>query len=93
MSKYFHQLNPIFADIVLNPSFKQADLDRIKKTYYSDLKQRYSSNDWILSTQLKNLFLTHTNRLGRIVSQKSVESIQKPDLHRFRSHFLLLESI
>lgn len=76
LSKNKEALLEIVSDIILNPVFKQEELDKIKKQTISSLQTEKDDANAIASKVRRALLFGSNHPYGQITTEKSVESIQ-----------------
>lgn len=75
LKKNFEKLLDIFADVILNPEFKQEELDKIKKQYLSSLQMQKDDPNAIAENVSKVLNFGKEHPYGEIVTEETVNSV------------------
>ena len=75
LSKHSESLMKILSDVVKNPSFPQAEFDKIKKQTLSSLAQNKESPAAIASNVSDVLTYGKNHPYGELVTEESVEKI------------------
>jgi len=75
LKKHFDKLLEIFADVVLNPEFKQEELDKLKKQYLSNLQMQKDDPNAIADNVKSVLNYGKSHPYGEIYTEESINSI------------------
>lgn len=75
LKKHFEKLLEIFADVVLNPEFKQEELDKIKKQYLSNLQMEKDDPNAIADNIRKVVNYSKTHPYGELMTEESINSV------------------
>ena len=75
LSKHTDKLLDLMSDVLLNPSFKQEELDKIKKQSISGLKAAKEQSSEIAANVRKVLLYGKDHPYGELETEKTVESI------------------
>lgn len=83
LTKYQDKLLTLFADILLNPSFPQAELDKLKKQTISGIASSKDSPDEI-SEKVSNVVLYGKEHpYGEFATEKTVSNVEVPDIKQY----------
>ncbi len=80
LKKNFSQLFNIFADICLNPSFKEEELEKIKKRTISSLEANKEDADAVAENVTNVLMYGKNHPYGEIETKESVEKVNRQDV-------------
>jgi predicted Zn-dependent peptidase len=83
LTKHKETLFEIASDVVMNPSFPEDELEKIKKQTLSGLKSSKSSADAIATRVSGKLFFGANHPFGEITSEETVQSITAEDCKKF----------
>ncbi len=75
LSKYKENMFEIFSDVVLNPNFKQEELDKLKKQLVSGLQQQKDDPDAISANVTNKLIYGNDHPYGEINTEETVNKI------------------
>jgi len=75
LKKNFDKMLEIFADVVLNPEFKQEELDKIKKQYLSNLQMQKDDPNSIADNVRNVLNYGKDHPYGEIATEETVNSV------------------
>lgn len=82
-----NQALPIFADVILNPAFRAADVDRLKAQTVASIRSNRQNPSRIASRLLPRLVLGAEGPYGRLTTEQSVGSIGVSDLKAFHERW------
>lgn len=83
LTKYQDKLLTLFADILLNPSFPQPELDKLKKQAISGIASSKDSPDEI-SEKVSNVVLYGKDHpYGEFATEKTVSNVQLSDIREY----------
>ncbi len=75
LSKYTDKIMNLFSDVILNPDFKNEELDKIKKQELSGLKMAQTDPNSIMKSVSEALIYGKNHPYGEIKTEESVNSI------------------
>ena len=75
LKKNFDKMLEIFADVILNPEFKQEELDKIKKQYLSNLQMQKDDPNAIADNVRSVLDYGKDHPYGEIVTEETINAI------------------
>lgn len=75
LKKHQEKILEIMSDVLMNPNFKQEELDKIKKQTISGIQTSKDSPDAIAGNVISSLLYGKKHPYGEISTEKSVESI------------------
>lgn len=75
LKKNFEKMLEIFSDVILNPEFKQEELDKIKKQYLSNLQIQKDDPNAIADNVRKVLVFGKDHPYGEIITEETINSI------------------
>ncbi|WP_063976391.1 M16 family metallopeptidase [Sphingobium yanoikuyae] len=81
------QALPIFADVILNPAFRPADVDRVKAQTVAGIRSGRKNPSRVASRLLPRLVLGSDGPYGRFATEQSVDSIGIDDLKAFHDRW------
>lgn len=88
LSKHSESLLAIISDIILNPVFKQEELDKQKKLTISNLQTNKDDADAIAENVRRTLVYGPTHPYGEILTEASVEQVNLSMIeNHFRTYF------
>ncbi len=82
----------IFADVVRNPAFKQADVDRVKQQQISAIRAQRLQPAAIANRVVSRLIFGEGHPLGRQATEESVTAVTREDLVVFHGRWFTPEN-
>ncbi len=83
LTKHFEILLPVLADILLEPTFEQKELDKIKKTTTQKLIQDLSKNDLVSYRVYTEALFGKDHVYGYNSAPEDIAAIQREDLVKY----------
>ncbi|HEX4886947.1 MAG TPA: insulinase family protein [Luteibaculaceae bacterium] len=83
LSKHTEKVLDIASDVLLNPTFPTAELEKLKKQTISGLKQQKESADAIAANVAKVLRYGKNHPMGEITTEESVAKITQESVKQF----------
>lgn len=83
LKKYNDQLLALFADVLFNPGFPQAELDKLKKQAISGLAAAKEDPNIIAQVVHSAVMYGKDHPYGESATEKTVENVQVDDIRRY----------
>ncbi|MFC6996336.1 insulinase family protein [Rufibacter roseus] len=83
LKKHLPKLMELSADVVLNPQFKQEELDKFKKQALSNLASAKDNPEAMENNAQRTLLYGKNHPYGEIMTEKTVENITLPDVQQY----------
>lgn len=87
LTKYQDQLLALFSDVLLKPSFPQAELEKVKKQTISGLQAQKDSPDEIASIVSRSVMYGKNHPYGESETEESVANIQIDDVKNYYQQY------
>jgi zinc protease len=87
LTKHFDKALDIYADVIQNPEFPQAEVDNWRKRTLGGLIQRRDNANAISSLVYNRILYGDAHPYGVSSSEKSVQAIKRDDLRKFYSTY------
>ena len=84
LRKHLPKVLPLFVEVLLEPAFRQDDLEKFRKNAIEKLKHDLSKNDFIAFREITSAVFGENTPYGYNTSKEIIESIEVEDL---RQHF------
>ncbi len=89
LSKYKDKTTEILSEIAFNSSFRQEELDRLKKQKISIIKQSMDEPNSIARNIRKAVFFGKNHPYGEIATEETISSIKLSDCSKYYSDFFV----
>ncbi|WP_207433430.1 insulinase family protein [Sabulibacter ruber] len=83
LKKHFPKLLELASDVVLNPQFKQEELDKFKKQMASNLASSKDDPATIEANVQQALLYGKNHPYGEVLTEKTIENITLPDVQQY----------
>jgi zinc protease len=82
LRKHLPKVLPLFVEVLMEPAFRQEDLDKFRKNAIEKLKHDLSKNDFIAFREITAAVFGENSPYGYNTSQEIIESIECADLEK-----------
>lgn len=87
LTKHQEKLLEIMSDVIMNPSFDEEELDKLKKQYISGIQTEKDDPDAIASNVRRVLLYGKDHPYGEIMTEETVNNVNLEDLKNYFSTY------
>lgn len=84
LSKHLDKVLPYFAEVILAPTFPEADLKRLVHIQVQQMKLQNEKSNILASKKFRHLVFGNNNPYGKIIAKEDFEQIIRQDLIAFQ---------